>query len=166
VGVLNMQWCVLAHRLVSVNRLAGLVAVTAVTVAGLVAGAPQASADTVTSIRVTVTCSVPDGQPERQLARNSCLNYLWDETQTYTARVRDSNGDPVPDVVVEWTDSDPLDAHFRILQNPCVTGPDGTCSAELVDRQPFDGEEITVIATATALGFSDTGRGHLTFAPE
>jgi hypothetical protein len=35
---------------------------------------------------------VPNGQPERQLAPNHCLNYIPDGTQTYTAQVRDSSG--------------------------------------------------------------------------
>ena len=44
---------------------------------------------------VTVTCDVPRSQPERQLAPNSCLNYVPDGTQTYTALVRNSSGNPV-----------------------------------------------------------------------
>lgn len=109
--------------------------------------------------RVTVTCSVPKAQPERQLAPNSCLNYIPDGTQTYTAKVRDSSGKAVRGVVVTWTDSDAQDALFRINQNPCTTNSAGTCSAELVDRHPKAGERIVV--TASAGGSS--GSGYLTF---
>ena len=109
--------------------------------------------------RVTVTCTVPKSQPERQLAPNSCLNYVPDGTQTYTAKVRDSSGSPVRGVVVSWSDSDAQDALFRVNQNPCVTNSAGSCSAELVDRHPKAGEKITV--TASVKGAS--GTGYLTF---
>lgn len=109
--------------------------------------------------RVTVTCSVPSSQPERQLASNSCLNYLPDGTQTFVAHVRDGSGSPVARVTVQWTDSDSRDAHFRTKQNPCVTTSSGTCSAEILDTHPRAGERVTV--TATAGGSS--GTGYLTF---
>jgi hypothetical protein len=130
------------------------VAAAAAAVGGL---APPAQA--AVSYRVTVTCSVPKSQPERQLAPNSCLNYLPDGTQTYTAKVRDSSGSPVRGVVVKWTDSDAQDALFRVNQNPCVTNSAGSCSAELLDRHPKTGERIVV--TASAGGSS--GSGYLTF---
>ncbi|WP_374968276.1 Ig-like domain-containing protein [Terrabacter sp. BE26] len=102
---------------------------------------------------------MPKTQPERQLAPNSCLNYVPDGTQTYTAKVRDSSGSPVAGVVVSWSDSDAQDALFRVNQNPCVTNSAGSCSAELVDRHPKAGEKITV--TASVKGAS--GTGFLTF---
>jgi hypothetical protein len=132
--------------------------VAAATAAGLSGLALPASA--ATGYQVTVTCSVPRLQPERQLAPNSCLNYLPDGTQTFTARVRNSSGSAVRGAVVTWTDSNSTDAFFRPAQNPCVTNSAGLCSAELVDRHPKAGEQITV--TATALGAS--GRGYLTFS--
>jgi hypothetical protein len=110
--------------------------------------------------RVTVTCSVPKSQPERQLAPDSCLNYVPDGTQTYTALVRDSRGKPVKGVTVTWTDSDTNDALFRVNQNPCRTDVAGTCSAELVDRHPKVGERITVRATVAGT----SGTGYLRFA--
>lgn len=125
--------------------------------AGVTGLAPPAQA--AVTYRVTVTCTVPSSQPERQLAPNSCLNYLPDGTQTYTAKVRDSSGSPVRGIVVTWTDSDSQDALFRLNQNPCVTNSAGSCSAELVDRHPKAGEKITV--TASVKGAS--GTGYLTF---
>ncbi len=119
--------------------------------------APPAAA--ATSYRITVTCAVPEHQSERQLGPNSCLNYIPDGTQTYTAKVRDRSGRPVAGVWVRWTDSDREDARFRSAQTPCRTGSHGTCSAELVDRHPRGGERITV--TATVAGSS--ARGYLTF---
>jgi hypothetical protein len=126
--------------------------------------APQANAATTSGLRVTVTCSVPKAQPERQLAANSCLNYLPDGTQTFTAHVRDSSGKAVAGATVRWTDSDTRDAQFRAAQNPCVTGINGTCSAEIVDTHPSAGEKITVTATATKLGATGNGTGYLTLA--
>src|SRR5690349_25180062 len=52
-------------------------------------------AQAATGYRVTVTCTVPKSQPERQLAPNPCPNYVPDGTQTYTAKVRNSSGSPV-----------------------------------------------------------------------
>ena len=130
------------------------VAAVAAAVGGLALPAQAA-----VSYRVTVTCSVPKSQPERQLAPNSCLNYLPDGTQTYTAKVRDSSGKAVRGVVVTWADSDAQDALFRINQNPCTTNSAGTCSAELVDKHPKAGEKINI--TASAGGSS--GSGYLTF---
>jgi hypothetical protein len=108
--------------------------------------------------RLTVTCKVPKGSPERQLAPNSCMNYLPDGTQTYTVHVV-NDGRPVAGVTVRWSDSDDGDAWFRVTNNPCVTGSDGTCSDELVDKSPHAGEKITVTATAG----SSTAKGYLTF---
>lgn len=113
-----------------------------------------------TNYRVSVTCSVPKSQKERQLAPNSCLNYLPDDAQTYTAHVRNRNGNPVAGVLVKWTDSDAKDARFRTAQNPCKTGSNGTCSAELVDTHPQAGEKITVTAT---VGDGPSANGYLTF---
>ncbi len=108
---------------------------------------------------VTVTCSVPNRQPERQLAPNHCLNYIPDGTQTYTAHVLDGNGAPAAGVTVTWTDSDPKSAKFRLRQNPCTTNDNGVCSAELIDRRPRPGKVVTVMATAG----DATGVGYLTF---
>ena len=108
--------------------------------------------------RLTVTCTVPKGSPERQLAPNSCLNYLPDGTQTYTAHVV-NDGRPVAGVSVKWSDSDVKDGWFRVDRNPCVTNSDGTCSDELVDGDPHAGERITITATAG----SSTAKGYLTF---
>lgn len=120
---------------------------------------PVLPAAAATSYRVTVTCTVPASQQQRQLASNSCMNYLPDGTQTYTAHVRNSSGNAIAGVWVQWTDSDSRDAHFRYAQNPCKTGSNGTCSAELVDTHPQHGEKITVKATAGG----STGTGYLTF---
>jgi hypothetical protein len=117
--------------------------------------APSASAIT---YRLTVTCSVPKGSPERQLAPNSCMNYMPDGTQTYTAHVT-NDGHPVTGVTVTWSDSDSKDASFRTTNNPCVTGSGGTCSDELADKSPHAGEKITVTAT----GGGSTAKGYLTF---
>jgi hypothetical protein len=108
---------------------------------------------------VKVTCTVPRLQPERQLAPNHCLNYLPDGTQTFTARVTDSNGRAVSGVWVTWSDNSSA-ARFRITKNPCKTGTNGTCSDELVVRNPKKGMKITV--TATVGGSS--GVGYLSFA--
>ena len=120
------------------------------------AAAPQSEAGT--SYQVRVTCTVPRSQPERQLAPNSCLNYRPDGTQTYKARVRNSSGNPVAGVWVQWTDNS-SDARFRSAQTPCRTNLNGVCSAELVDPTPRYGERITV--TATVGGSS--AHGYLTF---
>jgi hypothetical protein len=121
--------------------------------------APEAptSGDTLPGVRVT--CTVPKSQPERQLAPNSCVNWLPDGTQTYTARVLDRRGSPVAGAWVRWTDSDAHGAEFRPRQNPCATGPNGFCSAELDDDQPSSGEKIAVTATVG----SNSARGYLTF---
>jgi hypothetical protein len=119
----------------------------------------QMPATAATTYRVTVTCSVPKSQPERQLSPSSCLNYLPDGTQTYVAHVRDGSGRPVAGVSVKWSASDTRDAHFRLAQNPCTTDSKGVCQAELKDTHPKHGETITV--TATAGGSS--GHGTLTF---
>jgi hypothetical protein len=140
------------RTLLAVGAAATFSAVTFVTVA--------LPAEAATGYRVTVTCTVPQAQPERQLAPNSCLNYLPDVTQTYTATVLDSRGRPVAGVTVLWSDSDPtLAAHFRLKQNPCVTGANGTCSAEFVDHAAKRGERIIVKATIAG----DVDRGYLTF---
>lgn len=110
------------------------------------------------SYTVTVTCKVPSREPERQLAPDSCLNYVPDGTQTYTAQVRKSDGTAANGVKVQWTDS-AENARFRVAQNPCTTNASGVCSAELVVRSPKRGQRVTV--TATAGGASD--RGYLTF---
>ena len=119
--------------------------------------APTAPAEAAT-YRVKVTCTVPKSQPERQLAPNSCLNYLPDGTQTYTARVTDSNGRAVAGVKVQWADSSTT-AQFRLSNNPCTTGTNGRCSDELVESRPRKGEKIKITAT---FGGS-TGVGYLTF---
>ncbi|MDQ2756007.1 MAG: Ig-like domain-containing protein [Actinomycetota bacterium] len=108
---------------------------------------------------VTVTCDVPKSQPERQLAPNSCLNYLPDGTQTYTALVRNGNGQPVAGVKVVWSESDAKDAHFRVNQTPCYTNSAGTCSAEVKDTAPRSGERVTVKAHSSGY----VGTGYLTF---
>lgn len=110
-------------------------------------------------LSVTVTCDVPKSQPERQLAPNSCLNYVPDGTQTYTALVRNGRGQPVAGVKVVWGDSDVKDAHFRVNQTPCYTSSAGTCSAEVKDTAPKSGEKITVKAHASGY----IGTGYLTF---
>lgn len=117
-------------------------------------------AEAATGDQVRVTCTVPPAQFERQLARNWCLNYLPDVTQTFTATVLDSSGNPVEGITVYWSDRDATDAgHFRIRQNPCVTGADGTCSAEFVDHEATPGEQVILKATIDG----DVGRGFLTF---
>lgn len=123
------------------------------------AAAPALTAQAASNYQIRVTCTVPRTQPERQLAPNSCLNYLPDGTQTYVAHVTTSNGRPAVGVTVRWTDSDAKDAHFRLRQNPCVTGASGTCQAEVKDTNPQRGEKITI--TATAGGSS--AKGYLTF---
>jgi hypothetical protein len=109
--------------------------------------------------RIRVTCTVPKGQPERQLAPNACLNYVPDGTQTYIARVVNGAGRPMAGVSVRWTDTDIKDANFRIPQNPCKTSASGQCSAEVRDTKPRPGEKLTI--TATAGGSS--ANGFLTF---
>ena len=137
--------------------LASLGAFTAATGAVSVASAPTSEA--ATSYQVRVTCTVPKGQPERQLAPNSCLNYVPDGTQTYNAKVRNGSGNPVAGVWVQWTDSNTRDARFRPAQNPCKTNLRGVCSAELVDTNPRAGERITVKATVGG----SSAVGYLTF---
>lgn len=121
--------------------------------------APALPATAAGSYGVKVTCAVPKSQPERLLAPGSCLNYMPDGTQTFTAHVRNASGDPVAGVWVQWSDSDTKDAHFRSAQNPCKTGSNGACSAELVDTHPRSGEKITVTATVGA----SSANGNLTF---
>lgn len=104
---------------------------------------------------IRVTCSVPWASMERQTAANSCINYMPDGTQTYTAHVRHRNGKPVVGATVVWSDSDSGDAYFRSSDNPCVTDAHGKCSDELVDNDPRSGEKITV--TATVRGSTATG---------
>lgn len=123
------------------------------------ATAPGLNAEAATDYRIVVTCSVPRAQPERQLASNSCLNYLPDGTQTFVADVTNGTGQPVQGVTVRWADSDAKDAHFRVNQNPCVTNASGTCQAEVKDTNPKRGEKITVTATAGGA----TANGYLTF---
>jgi hypothetical protein len=127
-------------------------------VVGLLPALLMAAPASAVFYRLTVTCKVPKGSPERQLAPNSCLNYIPDGTQTYTAHVV-NDGRPVAGVTVRWSDSDDGDAWFRVTNNPCVTGSDGTCSDELVDNSPHAGEKITATATAG----SSTAKGYLTF---
>ena len=123
------------------------------------ATAPTLTAEAAVSYQVSVTCTVPNSQPERQLAPNSCLNYIPDGTQTYVAHVRTSSGRAAAGVTVRWTDSDARDAHFRLAQNPCTTNSSGTCQAELKDTHPRPGEKVTI--TATAGGSS--AKAYLTF---
>jgi len=106
---------------------------------------------------VKVTCSAYP--PPRQLAPNSCLNYIPDGTQTYTALVRDGQGRPQRGVSVSWHTSDGADSHFRVNQTPCKTNASGVCSAEIKDMAPKPGEKITI----TAVTSGASGIGHLTF---
>jgi hypothetical protein len=115
-------------------------------------------AQAATTYTVTVTCTVPKSQPERQLAPDSCLNYLPDGTQTFIAKVRKGDGTAAAGMTVKWTDS-ATNAHFRLAQNPCTTNSSGVCSAELVVSHPKRGQKVTV--TATSGGASD--KGYLTF---
>jgi hypothetical protein len=119
--------------------------------------APVAPADAAT-FHLNVTCTVPKSQPQRQLAPNSCLNFLPDGTQTFAVRVTDSNGRAVPGVRVQWTDSS-MTAQFRVRHNPCTTATNGSCADELVVTRPRTGQMIQVTAT---FGGS-TGVGFLTF---
>ena len=138
----------------------GHVVVVGFILAGLLGeGVAMGPAAAATSYRVRVTCSVPKSQPQRQLARNWCLNYRPDGTQTFVVHVRDRRGHPVAGVSVKWADSDRRDAHFRRAQNPCTTTANGRCSAELVDTRPRAGEKITI--TATVGGSS--AHGYLSF---
>ncbi len=139
------------------QRLAPLAALAVGTLAVPVFGV-AVPAQAAAGYTVTVTCKVPPREPERQLAPDSCLNYLPDGTQTYTAKVRKSDGTAASGVTVQWTDSAD-NARFRLAQNPCTTNSNGVCSAELVVRRPKRGQQITV--TATAGGASD--QGYLTF---
>ena len=120
--------------------------------------APTVPAEAAT-FHVKVTCTVPKSQPQRQLARNSCLNFVPDGTQTYTARVTDSSGHAVVGAQVQWSDSS-TSAQFRLAKNPCTTGTNGKCSDELVESHPRKGEKIKITATFG----SATGTGFLTFA--
>jgi hypothetical protein len=130
-----------------------------VAVAATSAVVPATAASAAESYTVKVICTVPHSQPERQLAPNHCLNYVPDGTQTYTAKVTDSNGRAVSGVWVTWSD-DSAAARFRVRKNPCKTGSNGACSDELVVRNPKRGMKITV--TATVGGSS--GIGYLSFS--
>ncbi|OLP72787.1 hypothetical protein BJM39_02210 [Salmonella enterica subsp. enterica serovar Javiana] len=139
------------------RRTALVVSVSASVLTGLVLLA--APADAATTYKVEVTCTVPARQPERQLAPDSCLNYVPDGTQTYTAKVRKADGSAAVGVTVTWSDN-ATNAHFRLAQNPCTTNSKGVCSAELVVKNPRKGQKVTV--TATVGGSFDYG--YLTFA--
>jgi hypothetical protein len=119
---------------------------------------PAGAANAAPTYDVTVTCTVPKRQPERQLAPNHCLNYLPDGTQTYIAKVADSNGRPVAGVKVYWSD-DSASAKFRVRKNPCTTGSDGRCSNELVVRNPRRDMVIRVTGTVG----SSSAVGYLSF---
>lgn len=121
----------------------------------LVASTAPAEAAT---FHVKVTCTVPKSQPQRQLAPNSCLNFVPDGTQTFAVRVTDSNGRAVSGASVQWTDS-ATNAQFRVSKNPCTTATNGRCSDELVVTRPRAGQMIQVTAT---FGGS-AGVGFLTF---
>jgi hypothetical protein len=96
-------------------------------------------------LTVTITCKTPT--PDRQVSPSYCLNHKWDHTQTYTAHVK-RNGNPVAGATVHFTDSDSVDAHFRIKTVTCTTNSRGVCSSELVDDNPFVGEIIHTHATS------------------
>ena len=116
-------------------------------------------AEAATTYKVKVTCTVPKNQPERQLAPNSCLNYLPDGTQTFVAKVVNGSGKAVPGVQVKWSDN-ASNAAFRAASNPCTTGSNGTCGDELVVTRPKLSQKVTV--TATVGGAS--ANGYLSFA--
>lgn len=105
--------------------------------------------------RIHITCKTPES--ERQLSRKDCLNYLPDGTQTFTARVTDSAGHPVAGVLVEFTDSDTRDAHFRLRHDRGRTDRTGRLSDELVDYHPRSGEIIRASATIVSSGVRDSG---------
>lgn len=105
--------------------------------------------------RIHITCKTP--QPERQLSPKDCLNYLPDGTQTYTAHVTDSAGHPVAGVLVKFSDSDRVDAHFRYRHIKGRTDRTGRFSDELVDTQPKSGEIIRATVTIVSSGASATG---------
>lgn len=130
------------------------------TLAAVMASVTWSAVPASATMVVTVTCSVPKSQPERQLASNSCLNYIPDGTQTYVAFVQNLRGHPRSGVTVTWTTSDTADSHFRVKQNPCVTDSTGHCQAELKDMAPYKGEKITVTATIPT---GASGTGYLTF---
>lgn len=138
------------------NVLGRVCAITAAVSAATVLSPAVAQAATYT---VTVTCTVPRLQPERQLAPNHCLNYVPDGTQTFTAKVTDSNGRAVSGVWVTWSDNS-SSAHFRYRHNPCKTGSNGACSDELVVNNPK--RDTTIKVTATVGGA--TGVGYLSFS--
>lgn len=138
------------------NRIFGALAALTLAILAVPVSSLLASAQ---GYQVTVTCTVPKLHPERQLAPNSCLNSVRDGTQTYVAHVKDASGAAVAGVSVKWTDSDDKDARFRLAQNPCTTGSNGACSAELADAHPHAGEQITVTANADG----STAQGYLTF---
>ena len=139
----------------AIRTLATLAVTLTATTGAVVLAAPAGAA---TGYRVEVTCSVPKRQPERQLAPDSCLNYVPDGTQTYTAKVRKADGSPAAGVTVKWTDN-ATNAHFRLAQNPCTTNSSGVCSAELVVTKPKRGQKVTVTATVGAA----SDNGYLTF---
>jgi hypothetical protein len=132
-------------------RATPLLAALALTGATAALAAPAQAAG---GYKVKVTCTVPSHQQERQLAPNSCFNYLPDGTQTFTAKVTNGSGKAVVGAVVQWSDS-ASNAAFRSGNNPCVTGRNGTCSDEIVVTRPKASQKITV--TATSNGASGTG---------
>jgi hypothetical protein len=136
----------------------GRSAIYLATPALILGGAALAEPAVAATYHVKVSCTVPKNQQERQLAPNSCMNYLPDGTQTFKAKVTDGSGDPVAGVQVQWADSS-SSARFRVANNPCTTNSSGVCSDELVETKPRKGEKITV--TATVGGSS--GTGYLTF---
>ena len=119
---------------------------------------PAGVANAAATYQVTVTCTVPRSQPERQLAPNHCLNYLPDGTQTFNAKVTDSRGRAVSGVKVYWSD-DSDKAKFRVRNNPCTTGSDGRCSDELVVNNPRRDMVIKVTGTVG----SSSAVGYLSF---
>jgi hypothetical protein len=123
-----------------------------------VALVPAVSASAAPTYQVSVTARCRKPSRKRQLAPNSCMNYVPDGTQTYEARVTDVDGRPATGVLVHWADSS-ASARFRPKKNPCTTGSDGTCSDELVVTRPRRGDRITVTATVPG----DSALGYLTF---
>ena len=143
------------------TRMRRMLTISAAAAAGLGAvlcGSP-ASAEAASGLQIEITCDVPKAEPDRQLASNSCLNYLPDGTQTFVAHVTNTSGRPQAGVTVKWTDSDAKDAHIRQRQVTCVTDAKGTCQAEIKDTNPQRGEKITVTAAVTG----NTAKGYLTF---
>ena len=69
----------------------------------------------------------------------------------------DSAGRPVAGVLVRFSDSDAVDAHFRKRLIEGRTDSRGQWSDELVDTNPVSGEIITAKATIVSTGTSDSG---------